>query len=85
MSVAENNLLVVDPDDAVWVFRVIGRATLRTIDEIDRLTARLGAVNTVHVDLHDAVIPSGAVMRELERMKREEAEARSSAEQELQA
>lgn len=59
---------VVDPDGAVWVFRVAGRATLRTIGQIDRLTAPLGRLNTVHVDLFDAVIPSGAVMRELERL-----------------
>lgn len=59
---------VVDPDDAVWVFRVVGRATQRTVDEIDRLTAPLGARHSVHVDLFDAVIPSGAVMREIERL-----------------
>lgn len=59
---------VVDPDDAVWVFRVVGRATLRTVDEIDRLTSTLGGRHSVHVDLFDAVIPSGAVMRELERL-----------------
>lgn len=59
---------VVDPDDAVWVFRVVGRATLRTIDEIDRLTVTLGTAHTVHVDLYDAEIPSGAVMGELERL-----------------
>ena len=59
---------VVDPDDAVWVFRVAGAATLHTIAKIDQLTAPLGAVNTVHLDLFDAVIPSGAVMRQLERL-----------------
>lgn len=52
----------------MWVFRVAGPATLRTIAAIDRLTAPLGAVNTVHLDLFDAVIPSGAVMRQLERL-----------------
>lgn len=59
---------VVDPDDAVWVFRVVGRASLRTVDEIDRLTVTLGSRHSVHVDLHDAEIPSGVVMRDLERL-----------------
>ena len=36
---------VVDPDGAVWVFRVAGRATLRTIGQIDRLTAQLAEVS----------------------------------------
>lgn len=59
---------VVDPDGTVWLFRVVGTATLRTIDEIDRLTAALGREHTVHVDVFDAEIRSGAVMRELEHL-----------------
>lgn len=59
---------VVDPDGAVWVFRLVGRASPRTVDEIGRLTAELGERHTVHVDLGDAAIPSVSVMRELERL-----------------
>lgn len=59
---------VVDPDGAVWVFRVAGRATLRIVDEIDRLTGELGDRHTVHLDLFDADILSVTVMRELERL-----------------
>jgi hypothetical protein len=59
---------VVDPDGVVWVFRIVGRATLRIVDEIDRLTGGLGARHTVHLDLFDADILSVTVMRELERL-----------------
>jgi hypothetical protein len=59
---------VVDPDDTVWLFRITGRASLRTVDELDRITTDLGARHTVHVDLHDADIPSETVMRDLERL-----------------
>ena len=59
---------VVDPDGAVWVFRLVGRASPLIVDEISRLTAELGERHTVHVDLFDAAIPSVKVMRELERL-----------------
>lgn len=59
---------LVDPDGAVWVFRIAGRATLRIVDEIDRLTEQLGERHTVHLDLFDADIRSITVMRELERL-----------------
>lgn len=59
---------MIDPDGTVWLFRVAGRATLAAIDEIERLTATLGAPHTVHVDLFDADIPAGAVMRGFERV-----------------
>ena len=52
----------------MWVFRIVGRATLPIVDEIDRLTTALGERHTVHVDLFDAEIPSAAVMRNLERL-----------------
>lgn len=59
---------VVDPDGAVWVFRIVGRATQRIVDELDALTIELGGGHTVHVDLVDAEIPSVVVMRDLERL-----------------
>lgn len=59
---------MIDPDGSVWLFRVVGRATLAVIDEIDRLTVTLGAPHSVHVDLFDAEIPAGPVMRGFERV-----------------
>lgn len=57
-----------DPDGAVLLFRVAGTATRHTVDAIDRQTASLDARHTVHVDLHDATIPTVGVIRELERL-----------------
>jgi hypothetical protein len=59
---------VVDPDGAVWIVRVSGPATHRTVDEIDRITGTAPPRSTVHLDLFDASIPSGPVMQELARL-----------------
>lgn len=57
---------VIDPDGAVFLFRIMGPASMRTVDELDRLTARLDARHHVHLDLFDATIPSVGVVRGLE-------------------
>ena len=59
---------IVDPDGGVVLFRVAGRASHRTVDLIDAVAGDLGPRSIVHLDLHDAVIPAGPVMRELERL-----------------
>lgn len=59
---------VVDPDGHVWIVRVCGPATHRTVDEIDRITAAAAPRSTVHLDLFDATIPTGQVMHELARL-----------------
>lgn len=59
---------VLDPDGSVLLVRVAGRTSLRTIDELDRRTATLDSRHSVHIDLHDATIPTAEVVSELERL-----------------
>lgn len=59
---------VIDPDGTVLLFRVSGAVAPCTIDEIARRTVSLDARHTVHLDLHDACIPSVQVVDALERL-----------------
>ena len=59
---------VVDPDGAVVLFHVSGRASHHTVDQIDAVAGDLRPHSIVHLDLSDAEIPAGPVMRELERL-----------------